>query len=175
MDPKSWRSDEAWYSLITILRVLKLRGKKREIVNTMEDHLKTWKQKESFKCKYSHVVDYALNVLKLDVSEDEILKTITRSYTNDFSFMMPTGNEVTIIQHSNHCQYNLDPLDLPSHRHDEPLLPALRVQVHLPDGQSHFQDVCPSCWKSERGRPDLQLVHRHPGPRDSETEAADGD
>lgn len=97
VDPQSWRSDEAWYSLITILRMLKLRGKKREIANNMEDHLKTWKENENFRCKYSHVVDYALNVLKLDVTEDDILKTITSSYTNDFSFMMPTGNQIHLM------------------------------------------------------------------------------
>ena len=51
VDPQSWRSDEAWYSLITILRMLKLRGKKREIANNMEDHLKTWKENENFRCK----------------------------------------------------------------------------------------------------------------------------
>ena len=176
MDPQSWRSDEAWYSLITILRMLKLRGKKREIANNMEDHLKAWKENENFRCKYSHVVDYALNVLKLDVTEDDILKTITSSYTNDFSFMMPTGNQVTYQSYTHiRGQSHLDTLDVPLDRHDEPLLPALRLQIHLPDGHSHFQDVRPSCQESERRRSDLQFLHRHLGPGDCEAEATAGD
>ena len=60
----------------------------------MENHLEIWKEKEDFRSKYSLIVDYVLNVLKLAVSEDDILKIITSSYTNDFSFILPNGNQV---------------------------------------------------------------------------------
>ena len=60
----------------------------------MENHLEIWKEKEDFRSKYSLIVDYVLNVLKLAVSEDDILKIITSSYTNDFSFILPSGNQV---------------------------------------------------------------------------------
>ena len=74
--------------------MLKLGRGSRKIAQSLENHLEIWKEKEDFKSKYSLIVDYVLNVLKLAVSEDDILKIITSSYTNDFSFILPNGNQV---------------------------------------------------------------------------------
>ena len=74
--------------------MLKLGRGSRKIAQSLENHLEIWKEKEDFRSKYSLIVDYVLNVLKLAVSEDDILKIITSSYTNDFSFILPNGNQV---------------------------------------------------------------------------------
>ena len=98
LSEKSWNNaqENQLYSLITILRVFKLKRKLRDITETMENHLEIWKEKEDFPEKFRFVVDFVIKVLKLQLSEDAILKIITRSYTNDFSYNLPNGSQVTI-------------------------------------------------------------------------------
>jgi len=96
-DDWDYDSPQLLYNLITILRVMKLKENERNIAASMEHHLEKWKAKEDFKAKYKSVVEYAKHVLKLDVSEDEILKIITNSYTNDFSHTFPSGNQVHLM------------------------------------------------------------------------------
>ena len=97
-DDWDYDSPQLLYNLITILRVMKLKENERNIAASMEHHLEKWKAKEDFKAKYKSVVEYAKHVLKLDVSEDEILKIITNSYTNDFSHTFPSGNQVQLFR-----------------------------------------------------------------------------
>ena len=77
-----------------MIRVWKLPEKFKQIAESLEDHLDVWKRDNEFMTKYRKVVEYIKTVLKLDISEDEALKVITRSYTNDFSHTLPNGNQV---------------------------------------------------------------------------------
>ena len=99
---KGWdyTSPQPIYNLITVLRVRAMGAEEKKVADSMEHHLDRWKAKEGFKEKYKVVVDYALNTLKLDMTEDDILTIITNSYTNDFSHSCPSGNQVIIIYHT---------------------------------------------------------------------------
>ena len=96
---KGWdyNTPQPIYNLITVLRVRAMGVEEKKVADSMEHHLDKWKAKEGFKEKYKVVVDYALNTLKLDMTEDDILSIITNSYTNDFSHSCPSGNQVTVI------------------------------------------------------------------------------
>ena len=96
---KGWdyNSPKPIYNLVTVLRVRAMGTEQKKVADSMEHHLDRWKDKEGFKDKYKVVVDYAMDTLKLDMTEDEILQIITNSYTNDFSHSFPSGNQVRII------------------------------------------------------------------------------
>ena len=42
------------------------------------------------------IVNFILNVLKLDYTQYDVLRVITNSYTNDFSYTMENGNQVSL-------------------------------------------------------------------------------
>jgi predicted transcriptional regulator len=96
---KGWdyNSPKPIYNLVTVLRVIAMGTEQKKVADSMEHHLDRWKDKEDFKDKYKVVVDYALDTLKVDMTEDKILQIITNSYTNDFSHTFPSGNQVRII------------------------------------------------------------------------------
>jgi len=96
---KGWdyNTPQPIYNLITVLRVRAMGVEEKKVADSMEHHLDKWKAKEGFKEKYKVVVDYALNTLKLDMTEDDILSIITNSYTNDFSHSCPSGNQVHLM------------------------------------------------------------------------------
>eukprot|EP00092_Neocalanus_flemingeri_P005018 GFUD01005395.1.p1 GENE.GFUD01005395.1~~GFUD01005395.1.p1 ORF type:complete len:523 (+),score=168.51 GFUD01005395.1:74-1570(+) len=96
---KGWdyTSPQPIYNLVTVLRVRAMKIEEKEVADSMEHHLKRWKEREGFTDKYKTVVDYALNTLKLDMTKDDILEIITNSYTNDFSHTFPSGNQVHLM------------------------------------------------------------------------------
>jgi len=96
---KGWDyiSPQPIYNLVTILRVRAMGTVENKVADSMEHHLHRWKNREEFMDNYKLVVDYALETLKLDMSEDDILKIITNSYTNDFSHILPSNNQVHLM------------------------------------------------------------------------------
>ena len=66
----------------------------KTIASSLEYHLDVWKKKDEFIQSYKAVVDYIQKILKMDLTEDEILRVITSSYTNDFSHTLQNGNQV---------------------------------------------------------------------------------
>ena len=76
-------------------RVCQLEERQRRISSSLEDHLEVWRRDPEFLAKYRLVVDYIRTTLRLDMTEDTILRVITSSYTNDFSHTLPNGNQVS--------------------------------------------------------------------------------
>ena len=66
----------------------------KRVANSLEHHLEVWRKKDEFLKSYKVVVDYIQNILKMNLTEDEILRVITSSYTNDFSHTLQNGNQV---------------------------------------------------------------------------------
>ena len=90
-------------------RVSKLEERQRRISSSLEDHLEVWRRDPEFLAKYRLVVDYIRTTLRLDMTEDTILRVITSSYTNDFSHTLPNGNQVSennIKQFSHYCMHS---------------------------------------------------------------------
>ena len=84
------------YEISPILysRVSVLDERLKTIASSLEHHLDVWKKKDDFLQSYKAVVDYIQIILKMDLTEDEILRVITSSYTNDFSHTLQNGNQV---------------------------------------------------------------------------------
>ena len=78
-------------------RVSQLEERQRRISSSLEDHLEVWRRDPEFLAKYRLVVDYIRTTLRLDMTEDTILRVITSSYTNDFSHTLSNGNQVSEI------------------------------------------------------------------------------
>ena len=91
-------------------RVSKLEERQRRISSSLEDHLEVWRRDPEFLAKYRLVVDYIRTTLRLDMTEDTILRVITSSYTNDFSHTLPNGNQVSennFKQFSHYCMHSI--------------------------------------------------------------------
>ena len=82
------------YNMIPFLRFSKLTDNYKDIANSLEDHLDWWMKDSEFMEKYQPAVNYIINTLKMNVTEQDILRVISSSYTNDFSHTLHNGNQV---------------------------------------------------------------------------------
>ena len=98
IDTKNWdfsgETVQPMYNLVTVLRVRSMGTKQKKIASLMEHHTEQWKARDGFVEQYKSIVDYAINTLKIESTENEILEIISNSYTNDFSQTLPNGNQV---------------------------------------------------------------------------------
>ena len=96
MTDRGWdySDKQTLYNMIPFLRFTKLKDNHRLVAQSLEDHLDWWLDDKEFLENYNPVVNFILNVLKLDYTQDDVLRVITNSFTNDFSYTMENGNQV---------------------------------------------------------------------------------
>ena len=96
MNDRGWdyAEKQPLYNMIPFLRFTKLKDNHRLIAQSLEDHLEWWMEDREFLENYKPVVNFIINNLHLDYSQEDVLRVITNSYTNDFSFNMDNGNQV---------------------------------------------------------------------------------
>ena len=66
------------------------------VAASLESHLTLWRKRQEFS-KYTMIVDYMKNTLKMDVDESTVLSILASSFTNDFSHSEAGSGELHML------------------------------------------------------------------------------